>query len=319
MTKAFAPFALAGLIAMAAPAAAADLPTWAYPLNPPNAAQPKDDGSLKHVPGSNAALTQTQILGRFNVPDWHPDDHPAMPEIVAKGKQPAVVACGYCHQPNGAGRPENASLLGLTADYIKQQVIDFRNGVRPGSEPKRVPQNLMINVAKNVSDADVEIAAAYFASLKRQTFVKVIESETAPKTFVTGGMLAMVDKGGTEPLGGRLIEVPNDVEQAENRDPRTPFTAYVPVGSINKGLDLVATGAGGKTIPCTICHGQDLKGLGNVPPLAGRSPSYVIRQLYDIQQGKRSGAGSALMKQVVDKLGQDDMVAIAAFLASREP
>ena len=70
---------------------------------------------------------------------------------------------------------------------------------------------------------------------------------------------------------------------------------------------------------CGVCHGPDLKGLGPVPPLAGRSPSYTVRQLFDFQQGNRKGAWSALMKAAVERLAVDDMIAIAAYTASREP
>jgi cytochrome c553 len=79
------------------------------------------------------------------------------------------------------------------------------------------------------------------------------------------------------------------------------------------------TGGGGKTIQCGICHGQDLKGLGDVPSIVGRSPIYLARQLMDIQQGARTGASVELMKQVVAKLTEEDMVAIAAYTASKDP
>ena len=47
---------------------------------------------------------------------------------------------------------------------------------------------------------------------------------------------------------------------------------------------------------CGACHGPDLKGLGAVPGIAGRSPSYIVRQLYDFKHGTRAGADSAQMK-----------------------
>ena len=97
------------------------------------------------------------------------------------------------------------------------------------------------------------------------------------------------------------------------------FVAHVPTGSIKKGETLVTSGAGGKTIICAICHGAELKGLGDVPPIAGRSPMYVYRQLNDIKIGTRSGAMTPLMKAVVDKLTDDDMISIAAYLVSRTP
>ena len=313
LTLSAAPFAMAAI------ACAAEMPSWAYPLNP---AQPvfrtKDDGQPQHVPNSNVALTRKEIAARGSVPDWHPDDHPAMPDVVAKGREPDVRACGYCHTPSGQGRPENASLAGLTPGYIKQQIQNFRNGDRKGSEPKRAPQTLMMGIAKSVSDADVEAAAAYFSSIKPVSFVKVVEAASVPKTTVVGGMMAKHPEGGTEPIAGRIIEVPDSTDLAELRDARTMFTAYVPVGALKKGEALVTTGGGGKTLQCAICHGPDLKGFGDVPRIAGRSPSFLIRQLYDIQAGTRSGS-AALMKQVVAKLDNDDMVAIAAYVASKEP
>jgi cytochrome c553 len=88
------------------------------------------------------------------------------------------------------------------------------------------------------------------------------------------------------------------------------------VGSIKKGEALVTNGSG-KTTACGVCHGADLKGLGPVPGLAGRSPSYLVRQLYDMQQGARKGTWTDLMKPVVAKLTQDDMLNIAAYTSSR--
>jgi cytochrome c553 len=131
-------------------------------------------------------------------------------------------------------------------------------------------------------------------------------------------MLVVSEPGATESIGRRIIETPEDLERTELRDAASGFVAYVPVGSIAKGEALVA-GAAGKTTACGICHGVDLKGLGPVPGLAGRSPSYIVRQLYDIQHGVRNGAWTELMKSVVAQLTEEDMVAIAAYTASRAP
>ena len=74
-----------------------------------------------------------------------------------------------------------------------------------------------------------------------------------------------------------------------------------------------------KVTACTVCHGHDLRGLGPVPPLAGRSPSYIARQLYDMQQGNRHGLWTPLMTPVVAGLTADDFVAASAYLASLQP
>jgi cytochrome c553 len=300
-------------------AAAADVPPpWAFAVNPPGSQPPVDDGIARHVPNSSAAFTITQVRDLFNVPDWHPDNHPSMPEIVAQGRKPGVFACGFCHLPNGLGRPENSSLAGLPADYIAQQVADFKSGARKSSEPASLPVNFMIAVAKSASEAEVKIAADYFSSLKRVPWIRVVEADTVPKTRVAGWMLIAADGGGTEAIGQRVIEMPEDLERTELRDSASGFIAYVPVGSIAKGEALVVTGAG-KTVACALCHGEGLKGLGPVPGLAGRSPSYIVRQLYDFQHGARNGRWGELMKPVVARLTDEDIVAIAAYTASRAP
>jgi cytochrome c553 len=123
----------------------------------------------------------------------------------------------------------------------------------------------------------------------------------------------------TEPIGTRIIEVPEDRDRTDMRDPRSGFIAYVPVGSVKRGEVLVMTGGSGRTIGCGTCHGSDLKGLGPVPGLAGRSPSYQVRQMYDMKAGTRKGLWTPLMKAVVANLTDDDLIAISAYLASRGP
>src|SRR3984957_496975 len=161
--------------------------------------------------------------------------------------------------------------------------------------------------------------ADYFASLKPRPWIRVVETDTVPKTYVGPGNKRLRLPGGeTEPIGNRIIEIPEDENVVLNRDPSSGFVAMVPKGSIAKGQAIVTTGAD-KTVPCAICHGQTLRGLGEVPPIAGRQANYVVRQLFSIQDGSRGGVSSALMQQVVERLTLDDMLAIAAYTASRQP
>jgi cytochrome c553 len=310
--------AFAGIVAGVPARAAESLPVWAYPVNPPGLKPAADDGSILSVPNSDATYTLTQIRNLFSPPDWHPDNHPAMPDVVAHGNKPGQFACGYCHLPNGLGRPENSSLAGLPASYIVQQVMDFKSGARKSSEPASLPANLMVAVAKLVSEDDAKIAAEYFSSLKTVQWIRVVETDTVPKTKVGGWMLVEDGSGETEAIGQRIIEMPENLERTELRDSASGFIAYAPMGSIRKGEELIAGGAG-KTTPCAICHGADLKGLGPVPALAGRSPSYIVRQLYDLQHGVRGGQWAQLMKSVVAGLSEEDLVSIAAYTASLAP
>lgn len=294
-------------------------PPWAYAVNPPGAKPVPDDGTRLRVPGSAASFTLTQLRDLTSVPDWHPDDHPAMPGSVAQAPRPNVFPCGFCHLPNGLGRPENASLAGLPAEYIVRQVAAFKSGARKSAEPRSLPINLMVSVAKGATDEEVRIAADYFAALPMRRWIRVVETDTVPQTHVAGWMLVASEPAATEPIGHRIIEMPEDLERTERRDSQSGFIAYVPTGSIARGEVLVTTGDGGRTTPCGICHGSDLLGLGPIPSLAGRSPSYLVRQLHDMRRGHRQGAWSGLMKAVVARLTDEDIVAIAAYSASRAP
>jgi cytochrome c553 len=318
--------ALAGLtFAMQAPQAPPDALAWAYNITPPppkgsaNPA-PAPDTTPRTLPGSNQSFTLAQIRDGFGPADWFPQDHPTMPEIVARGRRPNVRACSLCHYPNGKGRPENAGISGLPVGYFVQAMADFKNGVRKSAESRKANTNLMIAIAKDMTDDEVKAAAEYFASMPWTPWIKVVETDSVPRTRVAGGMFLPLDgpTAGTEPIGNRIVEMPENVERTETfRDPRSGFVAYVPTGSVKKGEHLVTTGGAGRTVACGICHGGDLKGLGPVPGLAGRSPSYVVRQLYDMQQGARKGAWSDLMKAAVAKLTPDDMLNIAAYTSSR--
>jgi cytochrome c553 len=296
-------------------------PYWAFAVDPTSAsdAKAKLDETPRHVPGSAAAFTLAQISDLFSAPDWHPDAHPTMPDIVAHGKKPEVFACAYCHLPNGQGRPENASLAGLPAGYIAQQIADFKSGARKSSEPRLQPITYMIAAAAHANEHDVRAAAVYFSKLKPKPSIRVVETATVPKTHVAGWMLVVDQPVVKERIGERIIETPENPERTELRDDASGFIAYVPMDSIWKGKDLVTTGGSGETIRCATCHGGDLRGKDNTPSIAGRSPSYIVRQLYDMQTGARAGAVTQLMKAPVSKLTLDDMVSIAAYLASLRP
>ncbi|MDB6039190.1 MAG: cytochrome C-binding protein [Verrucomicrobiales bacterium] len=294
-------------------------PYWAYAMNPPDFKAPADDGSVRHVPESTLGLTLTQVRDSFFSPDWHPNDHPPLPEIVAHGRKPDVLACGFCHRAGGTGGPENASLAGLPAPYIVQQMADFKSGARKTSVPDRAPPKAMIALSKFATAEEIETAAAYFSSLKLKPVIQVIETNTVPKTRIFGWHLADLKNNESEPISARIIEVPQDLQQFVSRDSRSHFIAYVPPGTIEKGRILSSTGGQGRTVQCMICHGPDLKGLGPIPGIAGRSPTYLVRQLYDFQHGVRAGIGSALMKPTVEKLTLDDMIALAAYSSSLQP
>jgi cytochrome c553 len=330
---AFLIVALACVFAASFSVWAAGPPPWAFGFNTPpgeNAAPPAPapapaaapDTSPKRVPGSEKVFVRQQIANQYGPADWFPGDHGPMPGIVEHGRQDAMIAaCSLCHYPNGKGRPENAGVAGLPTSYFIQTMHDFRDGNRKSSDPRKANTNRMISFAKNMTEDEIKQAADYFGSMKWSPWMtKVVETKTVPKTRLQGGMFLKLEGNETEPIADRLIETPVDAEATELlRNDHSGFIVYAPPGSLKKGEALVKTGAGGKTTACGLCHGEDLRGLGPVPPLAGRSPSYIGRQLYDMQSGSRHGEWTSLMKPVVAKLTNDDMIAITAYIASVTP
>jgi cytochrome c553 len=301
------------LVVVPIAAKAAERPDWAFPpAGVTNAPRPPETGALKHVPGSSKAYTQSQIDSINDPPDWFPDTHPAMPQIVAHGRGKEVRACISCHLSTGIGHPENSRLAGSPAAYLARQLHEFKSGARKGAAN-------MLTFSKAMTEDEIKAATDYFAALPPKRWTHVVETDTVPKTYFVGTRRMPLPAGGTEPIGARVIEVPEDTARVELRDPNSGFVAYAPPGSLAKGLNLVATGGDGKTVACTICHGPTLKGIGDVPPIAGQSPVNIARQLYLMATGARAGAWTPLMKQVVEKLDNDDIVAISAFVASQEP
>ena len=325
-------FALAFIIAAGVLAAqqqpnrgsAAVPPPWAYgfygtpgtpePPAPPDTAPPAGNLTLA---GSTKSYPFNQINNGFGPADWFPEMHPPMPDLVARGNRERMInACGNCHLPNGKGRPTNASVSGLQESYFFQTMMDFQNGLRKTSDSRKVNTGRMMAFAKAMTDDEIREAAKYFGSIRWTPWVRVVESATVPKTHIVGGMyIANVGAtAGTEPIGQRIIEVPENTELTEvYRDPRAGYLAYVPPGSLRKGETLA------KALQCAACHGPTLEGLGPVPGISGRLASYTMRQLFDMQQGNRNGEWASLMKPVLAKLTTEDLMSIAAYTAAQAP
>jgi cytochrome c553 len=314
----------------------AGLPLWAYGYITPAAApddysskclgtRPLDcdragglptdpQNTVRRLAGSEGTFTVAQISYRYGPADWFPGDHPSMPDIVAHGKEAlGLRACALCHLPNGKGLMQNGGVAGLPIPYFLQQLADFKAGRRKSADLNKANAFEMAAIARNLTDAEAMAAAEYFASIPFTSWVRVTESETVPKfTATINGLFLKADGEEAEPLGQRLVELPESTYETNIlRNPRSGFAAYAPIGSLKKGEMLAKS--------CGACHGPDLRGIGNIPPIAGRSPSYLARQLYDFQQGTRNGDAAILMKPSVEKLTEDDLIAITAYVSSRQP
>ena len=287
------------------------LPAWAF--NIPDSVQPPIEpiAGVVRVPGSAREYEAAAVSDSMNPPDWFPDEHPVPPSVVSG---PMDGACGSCHLMSGQGHPESADIAAQPVAYFIRQMEDFRSGARQ-------EENRMGPIARAISDEDVRAAAEYFAAITPIPFVEVIETAMPPRTYVSivARHRVLSPDGGTEAIGRRIIQIPRDPHRTTVRDPHSGFIAYVPPGSIARGESLVKTGGDGTTVPCGVCHGEALRGAGDVPRLAGLQPVYIARQLFFMQGGGHVGPGVDLMQPAVAKLSEEDIIAISAYLGSLPP
>lgn len=292
------------------------------PTPKPAAAKPEpekpEEAELLTIPDSDQKFTQARISDKFNPPDWNPASHGPMPDIVAKGRKPKIIACGFCHTPTGQGRPENSALAGLPEAYIKEQLKDFRSGARQRIGPEDyLPQHDMHEIATALTDEEIDAAAKYFSQQKLGRRVYVVEGINIPRAEPSDWIYKEV--GGSEDLGDRMLEVAPDIVRHQRRDDRMQYTAYAPPGSLARGKRLATTGDGGKTQICATCHLANLKGTDKIPPIAGRSPTYLLRQMLAFKNGARTGEAAKQMDPTVEKLELEDMIALAAYVGSLYP
>ncbi len=244
-----------------------------------------------------------------------------MPTAVKGGAGTKNFACGFCHLPEGPGRTESQDVAGMPADYLYRQLMDMKNGARTLMAPTYGPQANMIVTAKAWSDADLKAAAEYFSKLKYPSpnHVKVVEAAEVPAHRPNAFVYEFEKEGAKEPIGDRIIEGPDNFERFEQRDWRVAFTAYVPPGAIQRGAAL-AKGDSAKGLPaCDTCHGAGLKGGVVAPPIAGRYPTGIFRQLYAFKSGSRNSLAAGFMKPMVASLSQKDMIDLAAYVGSLKP
>ncbi|TAN06399.1 MAG: hypothetical protein EPN38_09175 [Rhodanobacteraceae bacterium] len=294
---------------------------WAFPVFPPppdpHAPKPNPD-SVLHVTGSTVTYTQAEFSDTN--PDWFPEDHPPVPHIVADGRKPAR-ACAECHTISGAGVPATATLDSLPKAYIRAQLAAFQAGERGMGGPATVHD--MVDEARALSPADAQQAIDYFSATQFVPRVRVIEAAMVPKTHWKFFVRVPDTDGAREPIGDRIIETPVDFRDYSHADGHVSYIAYVPPGSIAHGASIANKGAGAAAA-CESCHGAHLEGsnmpgIGVVPPLAGRSPTYIARELILFHLDRRTDPAAAPMRVEAAQLTVPEMVAVAAYAASVRP
>ncbi|HET7930602.1 MAG TPA: hypothetical protein VFL63_04330 [Rhodanobacteraceae bacterium] len=287
---------------------------WAFPAfpPPPDPHAPKPDpNKILHVTGSAVTYTQAQ-LNTLDDADWFPQDHPPAPRIVREGRNPARP-CAECHMVSGIGVPATASLDWLPKAYILEQIAAFRAGERGLGGPATTHD--MLDEARALTPADAQQAADYFSRTKFVPRVRVVEAASVPKTHWKFFVLVPDKDGVREPIGERIIETPVNFDDYAHSDNRAEYVAYVPPGSIAAGARIAAHGVG--AVPaCESCHGAKLQGVGDIPYLAGRSPTYIVRELILFRLGRRTNTGASPMRMEVSHLTLKQMIDVAAYAAS---
>ena len=299
------------------------VPAWAFPTlraEVPSSVRP-GDATVWTLPHGNRSFTSAQLLDFLNPPDRQPDSHPPAPDVVLHARKEMKYACGLCHLPDGQGRSENATLAGLPAEYIRRQVAEIRSGARaPAAEFAAAA--LMKEVVTAATAEEVAAAAKYFAGIRPRRQYTVVEATVVPRTYQAGGLYARRAGDETEALGDRMLEVSDNIEHHEMRDPNETFTDYVQPGTLATGRRLAIIARADSPTRCATCHGSDLRGgAGGTagPPIAGKSPLYLLRQLVGFKTHARNGAMSAPMQAVAGQLTLDAMIAAAAYAGSRAP
>lgn len=318
---------LAALVVGAALVAGAAAPTfeppppalaWAYGIAPEGAGMPKlGPGPFKAPDGRLLTPAQVEALTAKDS-DWYPGEHPAAPVAVFTESKDRPEPCASCHMANGEGFGDVADVAGLPAGYIREQLHAFHAGERLTAEPRDHANKAMVWVTGGWPQADLDAAADYFAATPRRARLKVVESDVAPATAVTKYGWTYAVPGPPQTLEGRIVEVPDSLAAAYLGDAHAGATVYVPRGSLARGAAVARTGGGGG-LPCAACHGPGLRGLGDVPSLAGRGPGYIARQLWDIRSGARGGVSVALMQTPAKGLSPRQITDVAAYLASLKP
>lgn len=68
-------------------------------------------------------------------------------------------------------------------------------------------------------------------------------------------------------------------------------------------------------LACTSCHGENAQGKDTIPRLAGQHPEYLVKQLAAFKSMQR--ANNPVMHAMTDKMGLEQMQAVAEYAASR--
>jgi cytochrome c553 len=195
----------------------------------------------------------------------------------AKENADAVASCVGCHGDKGNSMaPIFPKLAGQNSKYLAKQLEDFR------SHKRKNPT--MEGLAASLSDENITTIAAYYAAQTIQ----------APIPF-------------------------DEDEDEDDEEPNQSNLSSAQEALLTKGKRLYQVGDLQAKIPaCNACHGPN--GLGNAlagfPALKNQHSTYLASSLKQYREAIRSNDGSNMMRMTARRMSNQDIDAVAAYLAS---
>jgi len=223
-----------------------------------------------------------------------------MPSIVAGtvAPQPQTVvrSCGLCHYPNGKGRPENAGVpvccrlhLGATGRLQKWRAKNRGSGKRNTA--------VMSGNAAGITDEEAMAAAQYFSLDEDDPLDQGSRDGNSGEDRNVGGFFVPLEGKETEPIGQRILKcrlIPRLTRCIATQE--SGWIAYAPMGSVKKARTW-SLEARGQDSRVRRMPWRGFEGNGNFPHWRA-VPSYLARQLYDIQKIYAQRPGTQLMRQL---------------------
>ena len=137
--------------------------------------------------------------------------------------------------------------------------------------------------------------------------VKDFKTNDARKNEIMFGMVAALSDEDAADIGAYF--------QAQSIAAAAPFEE----DKMAAGRELYKGGDMQKGIPaCQACHGPTGAGTAGIgyPQLGGQYTEYTLAQLKAFKDGTRTNDDKELMRSIVEKLSDEDMTAVAHYIAS---
>ena len=301
-----------------------EVPEWLFPIDPKSledesqAREARRRGAARdsrqqgevHAGAHQRSVQRTRLAAERS--HSHARDRGARPQACGHG----LRLLPHTDRPGTpgkfrAGRTARGVLQGATAR--------LRSGKRKPTGPEAyLPSQNMLKIARAMTDAEIDASAKYFAQQKLRA-ARVRDREPAHTARRARG----VDlRGSPRHRRSRRPAARSHQRTRATRTPRRSPGIHRPM--CRPAASTAASASSSRAMaarrqPCATCHLANLKGTDKIPPIAGRSPTYLLRQMLAFRNGRRTGEAAQQMKPVVEKLTLNEMIDVVAYLGSLVP